>query len=277
MDFPLLIDGQRFQDQGTVLGTTQATALTNSGTSHVKGPYAQLVASTPFAAAGVLVQFATANAGTGQSFLVDVAIGAAAAEQVIIANLLLETASNAGTLQGCVWIPLTIPAGVRLAARQQNNAVSGTIAVNVILLAGGLAGLPTGSRCLTLGIDTATSLGAIIDPGGTVNVKGAYTELTASATHDVRTLLFAIGANLNTAGSVARWFLDIAVGAAAAETVYLPNLLFSVAAAARSPLPSWIGPIPVSVPAGTRLAARAQCNTPDPTDRKFTLAAYGIG
>jgi hypothetical protein len=277
MDFPLLLDGQRFQDQGTVLGTTQATLLTHSGTAHVKGAYTQLVASTPFAAAGIMVQFASGTAGTAQSFLVDLAMGAAAAEQVIIANLLLETASNAGTLQGCVWIPFTIPPGVRLAARQQNNAVSGTIAVGVILLASGLAGMPTGGRCLTMGIDTATSLGAIIDPGATVNVKGAYTELTSSAAHEVRTLLFAIGANLNTAGSVARWFLDIAIGAAAGETVYLPNLLFSVAAAARSPLPSWIGPIPVSVPAGTRIVARAQCNTPDPTDRKFTLAAYGIG
>jgi len=41
--------------------------------------------------------------------------------------------------------------------------------------------------------------------------------------------------------------------------------------------PPVLGPFPVAIPSGSRIAARAQCNISDATDRLFDVAVYGVG
>jgi hypothetical protein len=275
MDFPLLLDGQRFQDAGMVTGSTTGTALTHSGTANVKGGYTQLVASTPFDASGFLLSIVNDVSGAAVSYLLDLAVGAAAAEQVMIPNLLIDTASIASRLCVFCWIPLPIPAGSRISARLQNSTTTGTLAVGVMLIGGGLYGLPSGGQMSALGADTAASNGVVIDPGAVAHTKGSYGQLTASTPHAIRALLLAFGSNKNSVAGTNKWLVDVAVGAAASEQILFGNLLLTCGA--ERPLPSLLGPLPCSIPAGVRLAARAQCSIIDTTDRKFAVVAYGIG
>lgn len=258
-----------------VTGSTAGTALSNSGTAHVKGGYSQLVASSPFDATGFILYVVDNAALTGRSYLIDIAVGAAASEQVIVPNLLVDSAAAAARVLGAVWIPLPIPSGSRISARMQNSSTTGTVAVGVVLMAGGLYGMPTGGRMSALGADTATSNGVAIDPGAVAHTKGSYSQLTASTTHDIRALILAVGSNKNTAGTTNKWLVDIAIGAAASEQVLISNLL--MIAGTDHPEPSLFGAIPCVIPVGTRVSVRAQCSITDATDRKFAIAAYGIG
>ena len=277
MNFPLLLDGSRFSDQGTVSGSSGGTALTNSGVAHTKnGTYTQLVASSPFDAHGFLVQLSVNSAGTNQSYLVDIAIGASSAEVVIVPNLLFDTGLSASYPHGVIWIPIPIPAGTRISARQQNNTTTGTLRVSVILLGGGLFGVPFAGRCSDIGTDTSASNGTVYDPGGSGNTKGGYTQLTASVPHDVKALILAAGSNRNSGPANAKWLVDVAIGGGGSEQVVVPNLQFA-STTANSILPAFVGPIPVNIPAGSRLSVNAQCSVTDATDRKFGIAAYGIG
>jgi hypothetical protein len=275
MDFPLLLDGQRFTDAGILTAATNGTILSHSGTAHVKGPYTQLVASTAFDAAGFVVAVVNDVSAAAISYLVDIAVGAAGAEQVLVPNLLMDTASIASRLFGSCWVPLPIAAGSRISARLQNSTTTGTLAVGLTLMGGGLSGLPSGGQMTALGADPATSNGTIIDAAATAHTKGAYSQLTASTPHAIRAVLLSIGSNKNSVPATNKWLVDIAVGAAGAEQVLVGNLLFTCGQ--ERPVPSLVGPLPCSIPAGVRVAARSQCSVTDTTDRKIALVLYGIG
>lgn len=276
MNFPLLLDGQRFATAGIVTGSSTGTALTHVGTAHTKGAYAQLIASTTIDAHGFLLYLANNSSSAARSWLVDLAIGASSSEQVIVPNLLVDSAAASGNPHAALWIPIPIPAGTRLSARQQGNTTTGTLSVAACLLGGGFFGLPLTGRCSDMGTDTADSNGTVYDPGASINTKGGYTQLSASTPHDIRMLMLAIGSNRNSVTTAAHWLMDVAIGAAASEQVVIPNLLFSAASSGLQ-LPAYIGPIPCTIPAGSRLSINAQCSINDATDRKFAVAAYGIG
>jgi len=100
-------------------------------------------------------------------------------------------------------------------------------------------------------------------------------------------LWVSVGLASNTAPSNATWMVDIGQGAAGSEigvggtsaTTGLVDLPFRLAWDATSTAGAfgpYFGPLPVSIPAGTRLAARAKCSITDATDRQITVALYGL-
>lgn len=273
-DWSAIGAGNRNSTEGEDTGNTSGTLLANGGVANAKGSYTQVVASTPFAAQGFLL---TAYGNSNQSCLLDVAVGAAAAEQVIISNFLVAFCANSPT---GVFFPVPVPAASRMAMRTQAVYASQNQYGQVTLLSQGfLPGAPL-SRVETWGADTSDSGGTNIEPGGTPDTKGAYSQLVASTTFDVRALVIVIGGGVQRYHPSYRWLVDIAVGAAASEEIILSDIGFCGEAAANfygDILPKTVGPLPVHIPAGTRVAARAQCNDLNAAYRVFDIAIYGIG
>ena len=116
---------------GTLMGWSSNSVMTSldaGATLNTKGAYAQIIASTAEAYKGILLNFGNSGSTdtTSVSNLLDLAIGAAASEIVILPDYHIQRAGRGvGNNTSMRYIPIHIPAGVRLAARIQadNNTV----------------------------------------------------------------------------------------------------------------------------------------------------------
>lgn len=264
----------------SLLGSLQQlTALPRPGsTAHAsgntKGVWVEIIAATTVDACGILLNVGrTGSAAT--DILIDLAIGAAGSELAILNNLLVSTPTNPcfGELY-VLSIPIHIPAGTRLSFRSQAFTAIGTASLFIHLISGGFLYPQPASLITTYGAATADSGGTPIDPGSSVNTKGAYVQMTAACSR-IRAFFWAIGSARNAAVSYADWLVDVAVGVAGSEHVIVPDLFVS-AGVVGSIRPKFLGPIPMDIPEGSRIAVRAQCTINDATDRLFDLILYGI-
>lgn len=271
-NFPISPDIQRIENFGALTASSIGTSVTGSVSAHVKGSYFQLIAATSFQAKGLFLSFT--NGQAGHDFLVDIAIGGAGSEQIIIANLLVsQTALNTDVYY---FFPVEIPAGSRISARLQSTTTSGSQRVSGLLLGGGMAQVEGWSGVETLGADTSDSGGTSIDPGGTINTKGSYVQVTAACGHEIRGLSIGIGHGQNGIRSNANFLVDIAIGGAGSEQVIVPNVALHSTAGSDMILPLSYNFIPIRIPSGSRIAVRAQCDINDAADRLFDVVLYGV-
>lgn len=272
MDFGAY-DGGRAESIGASLATTIGTSVTPSASANTKGAWAQLIAVTAFDATGILVWLN--SQGPGQDVLFDIGVGGAGVEQVLIENV--PTAEFGGNV-GHVWyFPIEVPAGSRISARAQVNAAgAGTLFASAMMLAGGMKSPQVLGRVTTYGANTADSGGVQIDPGGVVNTKGLYSEIVASTTNPIKKLIISHANQNNSVRLDARWFVDIAVGGAGSEQIIISNVFLICSANIDRIMPTSFPPIDVEIPAGTRIAARAQCSITDATGRLFDLLLHGV-
>lgn len=197
-------------------GTTSAeygTTVTASATPHTKGSYSQLIASTSANAYGIFVNlFNTAVASTSTRVLVDIAVGAAASETIIIPDLI---AGNAGTSAGAqnaghsYYFPIVIPVGTRVAARCQALGVSDTVDVQVHLLTNPVPGKWYGQRVTAYGANTGTSSGTSMSPG-----NNTYATNVSLGTTSNRIKYMQVGTDLitDTTGTSSRGLIRISSG-----------------------------------------------------------------
>lgn len=106
---------------GALTASSGGTLLTTAGATNTKAAWTVITASTTAVARHMLVTLqppdtATVTAGVG---LVDIGVGAAAAEQVIISNMSYETTTAERIEYGPIVFPVSVPAGSRLTARYQ--------------------------------------------------------------------------------------------------------------------------------------------------------------
>lgn len=97
--------------------------------------------------------------------------------------------------------------------------------------------------------------GTQITTGGTPHVKTGYTELIAATTYNTSKISISLGGTLQSATRT-DFLVDIAVGAAGSEVDIIKNILAGWAGnlSAGSKLIT----LPINIPAGSRIAARAQ-------------------
>lgn len=253
-------------------GPTAAGTTITSGAANTKGSYTELAASSAFACNGVYIEVLASTLSTGRRFLLDIATGAAASESVVIPNIIVEGGLGTSSLQGgvTIYFPLAIASGTRISARCQDSTGSGTIIMAITLIA---AGDTPGCAAFTAnGANTGTSAGASIDPGGTVDTKGAYTELVASTAAVSQYAVLVIHGAANSAPAGYQWAIDIATGAAASEVVLAPDLRNGTSTSGGKIARSFS--FPTYIAASTRIAVRASCNGNDATDRLFQCALY---
>ncbi len=251
---------------------TGGGVVTASASTNTKGVYAELITSTAYDADGIMV--ALQQNSTTAGGLMDFAIGAAGSEQIVMADVIIGQTARLTTY---VFIPISLPAGSRVAARCQSTVSSQNHAVATHLYRAGLWGPPPGGTIVTLGADTSDSGGQVIDPGGTVDTYGSWAQLSASVGQDIAAVYLMLGNRQNSApsGQSVNFYLQFGIGAAASEVVVWGPIRFaSSSSGSYGPLPSaWF---PVSIPAGSRLVARARAGTNDATDRLFDLVVYGL-
>lgn len=272
MRFPYL-EGQRIENAGAVVGTSRGTAITANASPNAKGAsFTTLLAATGFEADGLLVMLDDSAALT--DYLLDIAVGGAGAEVVILSNLLISGGTGSITYGAYYYFPVKIPAGTRLSARVQASTGAAVVRVSLLLFSQGVMPGETVGVIDSYGLNTLTSGATSVDPGGSANTKGLYSQIVASTNRMARFLSLSIGNQLNGVRSSQSWLVDIAIGPALGEVVIVPNLALNCSTSPDIVVPQVYNMIPVSIPAGTRLAVRAQSDGIDAADRLFDAALY---
>lgn len=114
------------------IGVTNAVGVTvTTGVANTKGSYAQVTASLSNDIMGFVI--VKDGAPANGNYLLDIAIGAAASEQVIIPNLLFSGVSGGVAVNAIgMFFPVPIPQGTRIAARAQSNNATQSINISLI-------------------------------------------------------------------------------------------------------------------------------------------------
>jgi hypothetical protein len=193
---------------------------------------------------------------TFANMLLDIGLGPTGNEQVAIANM---TYGMPGVALARRWtVPIRIPSGTRVSARAQNDT-AGTVSARITMQARGANGQnPTSSQSsVHYGTSTTLSRGTLVDPGGTANVKGAWTEITPGTSTSHSSVTIVVQGNNASPKSIGNALIDVGIGPLGNETVVIPNLPSTIGASADH-LPIVFGPFLLSLPPGTRIVARAQ-------------------
>lgn len=267
-------DSPRYNAIGTIeYFNSRGTFIRSGSTIHTKGSYAQLTPATPFDAS--FIRVSVSQADVVSQALVDIAIGPRDQETVILSNLMAD-ATTASLKSYSYPFPISIPKNTRIAARVQSSSTSASYGVVGQIRSGGFADRSPAAAVKTYGATTASSAGTSLDPGGTANVKGAWTQLTATTTAPLTQIRVGFCGQTNDIRTDADWLVDVGIGAAGSEQVIIPNIpLFCIGSGdVLSPLLA--GPFTFPIPRGSRIAVRAQCSITDATDRLIDVAIYGI-
>lgn len=113
---------------GVSTATSRATTFDGGGTANTKVAYVQLIAATTRDYRGfyVIPGNGIAARASGAAFAVDVAMGAAGVEQILLPDLVFQSdaSENITPVYGPFWIP--IPSGARLAVRGSCSSIVST-------------------------------------------------------------------------------------------------------------------------------------------------------
>lgn len=266
-------------NQPRVTSRMFTTIVTGAATSHVKGAWLELIASTlsPSSFAQLWIANSVVS-GSATDMLCDFAIGASGAEQEIVSNLLcgyLEARSSvAGAL--VLALPLSIPKASRVSVRIQGLIASDTLETGVELYGGSpWEGVPTVGHMNTYGVNTATSKGTVVTAGSPANAKGAWTDVVTSTARPHELLMMLFQTNSRVVTATEEWTADVGLWNGTSYDVIWPDVPFRYAASEtisyQNGMP--IAPIGFSIPRGSRLGVRASCTTASLT---LDVALYGM-
>lgn len=209
----------------------------------------QLVASLDVDASALLV--AIIQDGASRVSQVKLFAGAAGVEAEFAH--LIGPAGGSG--QNVFYVPIKVPAGTRISATSASSIGFSDAYVCITPLRGSSES-PGAARGTPVGIIAAGEM-VDVDAGATAHTKGAWAQITASTARDALGFTLVI---INDASSTAssQHLVDIAVGAAGSEVVILSNMqaFFQGFQGGETV----VGPIWTPIPAGSRIAARAQCS-----------------
>lgn len=274
-DFGYFGGSQDLQTVGvTTSGGTSSTLVAPSSTADTKGSWVELVSSLPQDVVGFILSIVPSDPGINS--LMDIGIGASGSEQVILANYLIDS-SVSSNLTGLhyLYVPLALPAGTRVALRSQEG-VSYGFGMSIGFTGVGPTFLsPAGFQiCDTYGANTGDSGGTSVDPGASLNTKGAWVQLSASC-EDINYLIVSLGGQENSARTACWWAMDIGIGGAGSEIVVVENLIARASGIVDEVKPAVMA-FPVNIPAGSRIAVRSQCTINNAVDRIFDVILYGF-
>lgn len=243
-------------------------------TSDVKTAWLQMIASTPNDTNFIgidTVSFTTSPpAANMDGYSMDIGIGAAAAEKVIIPDLWFPLNISITKFSATVVpLPFTIKAGTRISQRVQSHFTpatgdDSTVYVNLQLFDTGFA-IPEGFGGIdTLGFVSATTTGTSVTPGN--QTMGSYAQIVASTSRDYSGIFASIK---HTAAFTQIRAYDIAVGAAASEQIIVNQIWFDQEGSV-----GWTQFFPVQIPSGSRVSMRGYSQSSDVTAALVVL--YGV-
>lgn len=262
-DFSLLGEGQELEAAGAVTSTSGLTLVATGGSTNTKGSWVQLTAATAFDADGFWLNIKGSQRGSSVSnskALIDIGIGGAGSEQVIISNFLHYICSGTPFWCGSVFFPISIPAGTRVAARAQAGTLASgavNIPLSITPFALGLEGSEGMGGCTGYGANTGTSGGVTVTSSASSNTMGSWSEVTSSTTNDAAAVVVCLAGGTVITPSF-DMLIDIGIGASGSEQIVIPKLAITEYNTNFQPNPPLHGPFFLQIPAGTRLAARCQ-------------------
>lgn len=170
-----------------------SAAVAPGASPNTKGAWTQLIASTTSDISMLVVRISNVRASaTNTACLVDIGIGAASSETVLVANIPAGGAASDGDemLGLTVTIPIFVASGTRISARSQSVGGSGfnsivTVETHAV---GDVASAPT--SIATLGANTTNSRG--VEFGGSWDTWVEHTASTAAA---YSALILAVGSS----------------------------------------------------------------------------------
>jgi len=166
--------------------TRKGTTVTASATAHTKGAWVQLLAATDEDTYGITVRARDVHvAATVTSYLLDIGIGPAASEVVLIEDLdCWGAAAGSETAARTYFFPGVIPKGERVAARAQSLIVSDISVVAIWLHQAAEGwGMEVPSKWERLGAVT-NSNGVSVTPA--LNAFGSWTAILDPITKPYR-------------------------------------------------------------------------------------------
>lgn len=271
--FPGLLEAQRNATYGVQSAASAGAAVATSASANTKGSWVEIITTTPYDAAGIFVTF-YADSINPRDYLLDIGIGGSGSEVVLVPNIAYSLIGS--VRQTCsLFIPVAIAAGQRVSMRAQSSTGSQTLLAQIVLIGATLKSTELYQVAQSLGSNTADSGGTSIDPGASTNTKGAYSELSAATSNKIDWVCILLGGQANSDRTTARWLFDVAIGGAGSEQVILADMQFSCHSTPDA-IVGWYQ-LPLSIPRGSRVAARAQCDINDATDRLFDISIIGVG
>lgn len=252
-------------------GNTTGVRVTAAGTSNTKGTYAVLFASTPYDSYGMVFQVSQSfAAASARHMLLDIAVGAAASEQVVVPDIPVGSANQISNGSPQYYLPIFIPKGSRVTARVQAAVLTQAVTVNAMLLGG--ASLPnifTFQESVSIGTTVADSKATplLVGSSGTFS---AWTSIGATLAHDLRAYVVCIqGDTGDTAWADNTVHLEVGYGSVAISTMHS----FAISSA-EGVLATWpVMPVWCRVPAGTQMQIRATSGTTGDT-LQFALMGF---
>ena len=268
--------GQRIGTEGISTAASDLTASLSVSSVNTKGSWVQITAATAFEADGIILHFYGSGGFNGdRNAVVDLGIGAAASEAVILENFRQDyVRGSMNKSAGSLFIPLAIPSGSRVAARMSADSTAVGVHIGLTIVKGGSL-FPTGfGKIESLGHNTSNDRGTQISASATANTKGSWAEIVASTAKDYAGFFGVLGNAGDMASANERRLIDIGIGAAASETVIVPNWYTNFEGLGDVNQPMHMPIFWTPLAAGTRIAARFQQDLT--SNLNLDLMLYGI-
>ena len=247
--------GGRWITEG--ISGNSGTAVQAGASAGTKGLWTQIVSSTDEDTFGVKVHILAGQTTFNRPVMVDIGIGAAASEEIVIPDLMGGmNKSDEHVLH--YEFPLFVPAGSRIAARASGTTGSTVIDVALSLGYGSASIIPVVNRIHAYNADPSNAQASTTGSYGTSGTWGSYVQLTASADKDHHWVNFnphcyGLG---GFAGDDDAW-IDIARGAASSEETIVDEMAFR-SGATTDCLDPVIVKMPLTMIEGARYSARAK-------------------
>lgn len=242
-----------------------------TGSANTKSDYIEIDASTDYS--GFPLVSLVVSEYT-EDYLFDIAVGAEDSESVILPNLIMSCLS-AGQygVQYPILFPILIPKNSRISWRAQSYGATNWCEVHMAIVPPSAFHSSQGfAKCLDYGSSTADSGGTSVDPGGSANTKGSWTQLSSSTERTIRGVILGIGSQRNTVRTDAAWKLDLAFGAS--NEIVISDFFLNCRSEHDLVCPRFSPFLPITIPAGVALNTRLSCSITDATDRLVDVVAY---
>jgi hypothetical protein len=240
--------------------TFGVVTLSYPGSANTWGAWSTAIAAMPYAARGLYLNIVSNSNGANLNVGVQLEVGLGTAGNEV--GLIRAFVNNHGLNQRCnqdLWVPLAVPAGVRVAVRMMASGSSSQHAVSVVPFPC-VPGAPPGFRGVEIvGLSASQALPTIVAAGTRTGSApefiGAVVQMTAATAQRWRAVTVCFGGNGVLTASVAVATVRLLVGPAASEQVVV-SPVWSVAVDRGQQLPQAAGweVLPCDIPKGSRVA-----------------------
>jgi hypothetical protein len=238
--------------------TAPGTAVTSSGTTHTKGTYVSLIDPVTFDSDMLMLMLAdTATSTVNTDMLLDIAIGptGGGSEQIIVPDLLCGWTQAGTNRQGhaAIYLPIRIPKGVRLSARNQALIVSDVVDVQAVLSGGSGLNFPMYSGCDAYGVNSSGDSSGTSHTAGNTGAESAFANIGSTTSKAYKAIMFRCHPTNTTTTNIAYHF-EAGIGSTTLCEWYVLNTTTEETTI----FPQY--PFPTRIPSGAQLQIRGEAS-----------------